>query len=215
MTDTDARTIAAEYHGSAWNSLTEDDQGREIARMSAALGCRTVPDARKALESAREEIAGALRQLDINVSIAKRDHPEGPTVNGRRLENILTHTQEILASHVKDHLARISAAIDAALASGEQGNAPKPDYCYDPHDWEYTHDWADRDLILEEKKPWDIVEPMRIATLAKCPDKWVIAVPIEWDDGEADEWEFQWFDSKEQAAAARANAAPPAPETRS
>lgn len=63
---------------------------------------------------AREALRAALHQLDINVSIARRDHPEGPMVDGKRLNvDALPHSQEILAGHVKDRINDALAALSA------------------------------------------------------------------------------------------------------
>jgi len=140
-------------------------------------------DARKALESARE----ALKLL-------------ADMTGGRADDEYVWGVQ-----------AEVDAAL-AALASGEQGNAAKPDYCYDPAEWEFTCDWSDRINMTEEMPLGEI---RQIATLLKGPDKWAAHVPITWHEGEPDETEIKWFDSEAEAIAARAGAAPPAPETRS
>lgn len=150
-------------------------------------------DARKALESAREA-------LTTTRKFANRYHCDMPTLGD----------DEALAA-LGDTASEALAAIDAALASGEQGQAPKPDYCYDPAGWEFTCDWSDR-INLTEEMP--LGEIRQIATLLKGPDKWAAHVPITWHEGEPDETEIKWFDSEAEAIAARAGAAPPSPETR-
>lgn len=58
------------------------------------------------IEAARAKLAEIRRQIQINVDIAKRDHPEGPVVDGKRIAGV-AHTQEILASHVFDRLSEL------------------------------------------------------------------------------------------------------------
>lgn len=61
-----------------------------------------------ALEAATLSKLGEIRhQLDINVSIAKRDHPEG---------GVLPHSQEILAGHIKDRLAELEELLGRSPA---------------------------------------------------------------------------------------------------
>lgn len=76
------------------------------------------------IKKAREALEAALRQLDINVSIARRDHPEGPIVDGKRLNiDALPHSQDILAGHVKDRIREAIAALDAeAKVRGDEIN---------------------------------------------------------------------------------------------
>lgn len=69
----------------------------------------------EALRDARAKIEEVRHQLAINVSIAKRDHPEGVVVEGKRFDP-LPHSQEVLAGHIRDRLAELEAILDAALA---------------------------------------------------------------------------------------------------
>lgn len=73
-------------------------------------------DAQTEAREIADKIAEIRRQLAINVDIAKRDHPEGPMVDGKRLSAVC-HSQEILASHVTDRLTELEAIITTALAA--------------------------------------------------------------------------------------------------
>ena len=74
----------------------------------------------KVKKLAADKVAEIRHQLAINVDIAKRDHPEGPVVDGRRIQGVL-HSQEILASHITDRLNELEAILSALEPS------PSPD----------------------------------------------------------------------------------------
>lgn len=83
--------------------------------------------------------------------------------------------------------------------------AAKPDYCFDPEDWEFTCHWSDRDEVHGFGDGLKRDEPMRVCTLLKGPDKWVADIPVTWgEDGAPDETEIRWFDTEEEARAALA-----------
>lgn len=62
-------------------------------------------------EAIKAKLAEIRRQIQINVDIAKRDHPEGPVIDGKRIAGV-AHTQEILASHVTDRLNELEALME-------------------------------------------------------------------------------------------------------
>ena len=80
----------------------------------------------------------------------------------------------------------------------------EPDYCFNPEDWEYTQAWDARYELAESILDYGRDKtPVRVSTLISGPDKWVARIPLDTDgDGEADDWEDQWFDSEEAARAA-------------
>lgn len=76
----------------------------------------------------------------------------------------------------------------------------EPDFCYVANTWETTWPFEDRDMIADEINPSDVVE---VGTLIAGPTMWVAKVPVAWDDdGDPEDWEVQWFDTKEAAEAA-------------
>jgi|UniRef100_A0A6H1ZB44 hypothetical protein len=114
-------------------------------------------------------------------------------------------------SHLEGRIAELERALAAEekrsgelvdrLEKARQGK--EPDFCYDPEEWEFTCDWAERDQVHGHGEALEGSEPMKVATLIRGPSKWVADVLITWDvDGEPDETEIQWFDSEEEARAA-------------
>lgn len=81
----------------------------------------------------------------------------------------------------------------------------KPDFVYDPHDWECTVPWSDRSILWDD---WPRSDTMEIATLFEGPTMWAACVPTEWDEDEAVDFEWQLFSTKEAAEKAR-DATPP------
>lgn len=77
-----------------------------------------------------------------------------------------------------------------------------PDYIYDPDNWEVTYPYDDKDYLTDEFYP-DDDGVKRFSTLVKGPDKYAAHVVVGWtNDGEPDDWKWQWFDSEEDAKAA-------------
>lgn len=75
-----------------------------------------------------------------------------------------------------------------------------PDFVYVLEDWECTWPFDDRDMIADDMDGGAIRE---VGTLIAGPSMWVAQVPVSWDeDGDPEEWEVQWFDTKEAAEAA-------------
>lgn len=75
----------------------------------------------------------------------------------------------------------------------------KPDWIYDPDNWEYTHGWEDRDLLVDDLYG-GLSEPKEFATLIKGPPVWVKEVTLTHDEnGDPDKTEMQWFNSLEEA----------------
>ena len=75
---------------------------------------------------------------------------------------------------------------------------PDPDWIYDPDNWETTYDWGDRDDLAEGLCGDDIME---CHTLVQGPSKFcaMIGVGDRDENGDFDDFEVQWFDSKEEA----------------
>ena len=83
------------------------------------------------------------------------------------------------------------------------------DYAYYPEEWEFTCDASDLssldEFAVQDKPRGTIVE---MATLIRGPKKYAAKVPITFDeDGELDEEEIKWFDTREEAEAALAKTA--------
>lgn len=83
------------------------------------------------------------------------------------------------------------------------------DYAYWPDDWEFTCDARDLspldEFAVQDAPRGTIVE---MATLIKGPTKYAAKVPVTFDeDGDPDEEEIQWFDTREEAEAALAKTA--------
>ena len=77
----------------------------------------------------------------------------------------------------------------------------KPDYVYNPVDWEVTFEYADRSELAEnlDLSPGDVE---RIDTLLKGPPLFVSEVILSRDDnGDPDETEVQFFATEEEARA--------------
>ncbi|WP_313349367.1 Lar family restriction alleviation protein [Paracoccus sp. (in: a-proteobacteria)] len=84
--------------------------------------------------------------------------------------------------------------------------ARQPDFCYDPEYWDCTYTWEDA-CELEDGLQYGLRkgddQVARVCTLFSGPDKWVARIPLDTTgDGEADDWEVRWFDSREAARAA-------------
>ena len=78
---------------------------------------------------------------------------------------------------------------------------PDPDFIYNPDNWDCTYSWRDRDELTDGD---DLDEPHEFATLMIGPPKWAVEVVLTPDqDGEPDETEIQWHDTREAALAAR------------
>lgn len=81
-----------------------------------------------------------------------------------------------------------------------------PDFIYDPDDWKYTSHYSERVNLVEDLRTSGV---KLFKTLVHGPDKFVASVPIAWDDdGDPEDWEWRWFDSKEDAEAATAKSRP-------
>lgn len=80
------------------------------------------------------------------------------------------------------------------------------DFAYWAEDWEFTASADHLELIdeqaVEDAPRGSIAE---ISTLVKGPTKYAAKVPVTFDeDGDPDEEEIQWFDTREEAEAALA-----------
>lgn len=84
----------------------------------------------------------------------------------------------------------------------------KPDYLYDPENWEVTWEWSDRSEALDDAD-LSIGEIKRFNTLIQGPPKFAAHVALTRDDaGDPDDHEIQWFDTEDEAKAAIAKAEP-------
>ncbi len=93
---------------------------------------------------------------------------------------------------------RIKAAVEA------ERTKYKIVYIYDADDWEETFQIEDKNVLVEG---YDLLlkdEPKRFGTLIQGPALWAARVVTSVDnDGDPDETEVRWFDSKEAAIRAR------------
>jgi hypothetical protein len=76
-----------------------------------------------------------------------------------------------------------------------------PDFIYDPNCWEVTHDYEDRDILVDDAD-LDVGDYIEFATLIKGPPKFAAKVVLTRDDGDPDETQIQWFDTEAEARAA-------------
>lgn len=97
---------------------------------------------------------------------------------------------------------------------GHQGRREmKPDYVYDPDDWECTYEWSDRSEMVENYD-LDHGAVKKFNTLVNGPPKFAVNVILARDEaGDVEDDEIQWFDNEDEAkaAAARMTAQPSAP----
>ncbi len=79
-----------------------------------------------------------------------------------------------------------------------------PAYIYDPDEWEYTYNWADRGDLAEVCRGLRHARDVkRFGTLIKGPPKFAALVPITSDEeGEPNRTELRWFDTEAEARAA-------------
>lgn len=123
------------------------------------------------------------------------------------LDNIVHGNSICTMAHVQRMARELLAhrrASQAAPAPSDALREAEPNYCFNPEDWEYTQSWDARDELAESILDYARNEgPIRVSTLISGPDKWVARISLDTDgDGEADDWEYQWFDSEEAARAA-------------
>jgi len=81
----------------------------------------------------------------------------------------------------------------------------KPDYCYDPDEWECTFTWKNRDDMFHDGhvSHLDVGDVKHVVTLLKGPDKFAVNVVTKRDpDGDVEDSEIQWFDDAESARTA-------------
>ena len=82
------------------------------------------------------------------------------------------------------------------------GTREQPDYAYNPEDWECTYSWDQR-AELEEELEIRLGDVRQVATLIEGPAKFLaIKVLTRYADGDPDDYEVAWFDTKEEAEAA-------------
>ena len=91
--------------------------------MRSAYECGKAETPAPEHHSKASEIIAAIRhQLEINVQIAEQNSPEGPIIDGKRVKG-LTHSQDILAQHIRDHLSELELVIAS----------PTPQQHVEPH----------------------------------------------------------------------------------
>lgn len=83
---------------------------------------------------------------------------------------------------------------------GESDKMTDPDYVYDPDDWEYTMEWAERGLLADDTIRPQLGEIKRFCTLMKGPDKFAAYV-LKADAADHGDVELRWFDSEAEARA--------------
>lgn len=78
----------------------------------------------------------------------------------------------------------------------------KPDYAYNPDDWESTYSWDQR-ADLEDELEIRLGDVRQVATLIEGPAKFLAVKVTTWDEaGDPDDYEVGWFDTKAEADAA-------------
>ncbi|TDX72630.1 hypothetical protein EDE05_12851 [Neorhizobium sp. R1-B] len=92
-----------------------------------------------------EIIAKIRHQLEINVQIAEDQYPEGPIVDGKRVKG-LTHSQDILAQHIRDHLSELELVIvsPAPAPSTHGAGLPPASDIEKLGGWTLSHDFVDQ-----------------------------------------------------------------------
>ena len=147
------------------------------------------------------EMTGTISTARHQVVRYRAGHESGDLFEEGQEFDGLTLTIEV--ADVADARAMLDA-ISRRATPADDLRAAEPDYCYDPDDWENTQTWDARHELAESILDYGRdKEPARVSTLICGPDKWVARVPLDTDgDGEADDWENQWFDSEEAARAA-------------
>lgn len=76
-----------------------------------------------------------------------------------------------------------------------------PDYIYNTNSWNSTISWENRGLITDYLDFGDGI--VGLVSLYSGPTKFVARVPVTFDEnGDPDETEVQWFDTREEAEAA-------------
>lgn len=128
-----------------------------------------------------------------------------PPVEGWRPHPELIAAAVAFLTRYDGGLARIRVngnMMDAKSVADALTALPKrdPDHVYNIDDWEFTSDWDDR-INLTDDMPLGSL--MHVGVLYDGPPKWAAHVPVTWDDdGDPDDTEVQWFDSKADAEAA-------------
>jgi hypothetical protein len=76
----------------------------------------------------------------------------------------------------------------------------KPDFIYDPEEWEYTVPFEDKANMADDLSNCEV---KRFSTLIKGPDIFAARVPTGVDEcGDVTDSELEWFDTLEAAQAA-------------
>jgi len=114
---------ASPQEGMPWGMILDDKAIENILSIGLANSAALTPHGEEAAgpvpesHSKASEIIAAIRhQLEINVQIAEQNSPEGPIVDGKRVKG-LTHSQDILAQHIRDHLSELELVIASEAPS--------------------------------------------------------------------------------------------------
>ncbi|WP_132412581.1 hypothetical protein [Neorhizobium sp. S3-V5DH] len=137
---------------------------RFIDGLSAALTPHGEEAAAMAPEShskASEIIAAIRHQLEINVQIAEQNSPEGPIVDGKRVKG-LTHSQDILAQHIRDHLSELELVIATLAPQQHVEGLPLASDIEKLGGWTLSHDFVDQ-LARKAEEETTYPCPMEVA----------------------------------------------------
>ena len=138
-----------------------------------------------------EEIEKAARVLDPN---AFADSGASVSLMVELKRQAMERAMAILAPH----LAKIKK-LEAEVASLRK-RLDEPAHVYDPTDWVCTYPWGDRCELQEDLIPGEIKQ---FATLIDGPPRFMARIVVSVDDaGDADDTEYRWFNSEDEARAA-------------
>lgn len=98
----------------------------------------------------------------------------------------------VYQDHFREFAPEVARTIIADRATREER---KPDYVYDPEAWEWTHEYSDRNAIMEECGA-DYGKVVAVNTLFSGPQLFAVRIG---DEENADE--IKWFNSREEADA--------------
>ena len=151
-----------------------------------------------------DSLFGVILQID-NMTSGLAKPVAAPPVEGWRPHTELITAAVAFLTRYDGGLARIRVngnMMDAKAVADALAALPKrdPDHVYNIDGWEFTSAWEDR-INLTDDMPLGSL--MHVGVLYDGPAKWAAHVPVTWDDdGDPDETEVQWFDSKADAEAA-------------
>jgi hypothetical protein len=104
----------------------------------------------------------------------------------------------IMTDMIDSYLERIKD-LEAEVAALRK-RLDEPAHVYDPTDWVCTYPWGDRCELQEDLIPGEIKQ---FATLIDGPPRFMARIVVSVDDaGDADDTEYRWFNSEDEARAA-------------